>query len=273
MNQTRKKKNMNLLIGTIILLFFLCLMVISFFYTPYDVSKIQVSDKLQSPSLAHWLGTDKFGRDTLSRIMKSTQTAFFVGAVVVVIGLVIGTLIGGIAGYIGGWIDDIIMRFIDAMMAFPGIILAIMIVAVFGTGIINTSLALGILTVPSIARIARSGFIQNKALDYVVAAKAVGVHPMKIVFQEILPNVYSQLLVAGSIAFAGALLAESALSYLGLGVQPPDPSLGQMLNEAQEYLTDDPWYALAPGVTLSLLILGFYMLSNGLREVLDHRLS
>lgn len=163
------------------------------------------------------------------------------------------------------------MRIIDAMMAFPGILLAIMIVAVFGTGILNTAIALGILAIPGITRIARSGFIQNKELEYVTAARAVGVHPIKIVFGEILPNIYSQLIVAGSVAFAVALLAEASLSYLGLGVQPPDPSLGRMLNEAQEYLTTNPWYSLAPGLFITLIVLGFYLLSNGLRELSDHR--
>ncbi|GGE26326.1 peptide ABC transporter substrate-binding protein [Pullulanibacillus camelliae] len=271
MIHSKKKRNMNLIIGGTILLFFLTIMVISFFYTPYDVNKIQVANKLQPPSSAHWLGTDKFGRDTLSRIMTGTQTAFFVGAVVVVIGLFFGSIIGGLAGYLGGWFDEIVMRFIDALMAFPGIILAIMIVAVFGTGITDTALALGVLATPSIARIVRSGFMQNKDLDYVVAARSIGVSPLRIIFKVIMPNIYSQLIVAGSVAFAGALLAESSLSYLGLGVQPPDPSLGRMLSESQEYITDDPWYALAPGLTITFIVLGFYMLSNGLRELTDRR--
>ncbi|WP_462413325.1 ABC transporter permease [Neobacillus sp. Marseille-QA0830] len=267
----RKKINLNLLVGSIVLLFFLVTMIVSFFYTPYDVNAIAVSNKLQAPSHAHWFGTDPFGRDILSRIMAGTQTAFFVGAVVTLIGVVFGTLIGGFAGYVGGWMDEITMRAIDALMAFPGIILAIMIVAVFGTGTLNTAVALGILATPGIARIARSGFIQNKQLEYVTAAKAVGVHPLKIIFREILPNIYSPLIVAASVAFAIALLAEASLSYLGLGVQPPDPSLGRMLKESQEYLTTSPWFTLAPGITITLLVLGFYMLSNGIRDLTDHR--
>ncbi|WP_042457107.1 ABC transporter permease [Neobacillus dielmonensis] len=267
----RKKINLNLLVGCFVLLFFLVTMVVSFFYTPYDVNAIAVSNKLQAPSSAHWFGTDPFGRDILSRIMAGTQTAFFVGSVVTLIGVVFGTLIGGFAGYVGGWLDEIIMRAIDALMAFPGIILAIMIVAVFGTGTLNTAIALGILATPGIARIARSGFIQNKQLEYVSAAKSIGVHPLKIIFREILPNIYSPLIVAASVAFAIALLAEASLSYLGLGVQPPDPSLGRMLKESQEYLTTSPWFTLAPGITITLLVLGFYMLSNGIRDLTDHR--
>lgn len=271
MSGRKKRKNLNLIFGLVILLFFFIVMLISFFYTPYDVNAIAVSKKLQAPSAAHWFGTDTFGRDILSRIMAGTQTAFFVGAIVVTMGIVFGTIIGGIAGYLGGWIDELIMRAVDGLMAFPGIILAIMIVAVFGTGIVNTAIALGILATPGIARIARSGFIQNKELEYVAAAKAIGVHPMKIIFREILPNIYSPLIVAASVAFAIALLAEASLSYLGLGVQPPDPSLGRMLKESQEYLTSSPWFTLAPGLTITLLVLGFYMLSNGIRDLTDHR--
>lgn len=269
--KNKKRKNLNLMVGSIILLFFLVTMVLSFFYTPYDVNEMVVKNKLQSPSAEHWFGTDPFGRDIFSRIMVGTQTAFFVGVIVVAIGVIFGTIIGGLAGYIGGWIDEIIMRAVDALMAFPGIILAIMIVAVFGTGIVNTAIALGVLATPGIARIVRSGFIQNKELEYVTAAKAMGVHPMKIIFREILPNIYSPLIVAASVAFAIALLAEASLSYLGLGVQPPDPSLGRMLKESQAYLTTSPWFTLAPGITITFLVLGFYMLSNGIRDLTDHR--
>lgn len=266
-----KMKNLNLIVGSAILIFFLGMMIISFFYTPYNIDKMDIVNKLQAPSHAHWFGTDKFGRDIFSRIMAATQTAFFVGAVVVAMGVVFGTLIGGIAGYVGGWVDEIVMRIIDGLMAFPGIILAIMIVAVFGTGTLNTAIALGILATPSIARIVRSGFLQNKELEYVTAARAIGVHPIQIIFREILPNIYSPLIVAGSVAFAFALLAEASLSYLGLGVQPPEPSLGDMLNSSQEYLISNPWYTLAPGLTITLLVLGFYLFSNGVRELTDHR--
>jgi len=271
MNRKKKRRNLNLIVGLSILLFFLGTMIVSFFYTPHDVNAIAVSNKLQAPNTDHWFGTDPFGRDIFSRIMVGMQTAFFVGGIVVVMGLFFGTIIGGVAGYIGGWVDEYIMRAIDALMAFPGIILAIMIVAVFGTGTLNTAIALGILATPGIARIARSGFIQNKELEYVTAAKAIGVHPFKIIFREILPNIYSPLIVAASVAFAIALLAEASLSYLGLGVQPPDPSLGRMLKESQEYLTTSPWFTLAPGITITLLVLGFYMLSNGIRDLTDHR--
>lgn len=264
-------KNINLVIGLLLLSMFLCLMILSFFYTPHDVNAMNIANKLKGPSSTHWLGTDEFGRDIFSRIMKGTQTAFFVGTVAVGIGVILGTLIGGVAGYIGGWVDEIIMRIMDALMAFPGIILALMLVAVFGPGIVNTSIALGLIAIPGIARIARSGFIQHKEFEYVLSAKLIGVRPFKIMFQHILPNVSSPLIVAASISFAMAMLAEAALSYLGLGVQPPDPSWGRMLRDSQSYMASAPWYTYAPGIAITLMVLGFYMLSNAIRDILDPR--
>ncbi|GGA65025.1 ABC transporter permease [Ornithinibacillus halotolerans] len=265
-------KNINLLLGSLILLAFLVIMVVSFFYTPYDVNEMEVANKLQPPSSAHWFGTDEFGRDIFSRIMVGTQTAFFVGVVSVSIGMTFGIIIGGVAGYFGGWIDEIIMRVIDALMAFPGIILALMLVAVFGTGMLNTSIALGLMAIPGIARIARSGFLQSKDLEYVQAARLTGLSSWKIMFKHILPNVASPLIVAASIAFAVAMLAEAGLSYLGLGVQPPDPSWGRMLKDSQSYMVSAPWYTYAPGVVITLLVLGFYMLSNAVRDLQDPRM-
>lgn len=249
-----------------ILSILLIIMFVSFFYTPYDIHSMDVSNKLQRPSMEHWLGTDEYGRDIFSRIMKGTQTAFFVGGIAVSIGSLFGIVIGAVAGYFGGWFDEVLMRLIDALMAFPGIILALMLVAVYGTGILNTSIALGLMAIPGIARIARSGFVQMKKMEYVLAAKVLGVNPLKIMFKHILPNIASPLIVAASIAFAASLLAEAGLSYLGLGVQPPDPSWGGMLKDSQSYLMSAPWYTYAPGVAITLMVLGFYMLSNGLRD-------
>lgn len=267
----QNNKNINLILGLLILSGFLLAMIISFFYTPHDVNSMSVADKLKGPSAAHWFGTDEFGRDIFSRIMQGTQTAFFVGTVTVLIGVSFGTLIGGVAGYVGGWLDEIIMRLMDALMAFPGIILALMLVAVFGPGMVNTSIALGIIAIPGIARIARSGFIQHKEMEYVLSDKLIGVKPFTIMFRRILPNVSSPLIVAASISFATAMLAEAALSYLGLGVQPPDPSWGRMLRDSQSYLTSAPWYTYAPGISITLMVLGFYMLSNAIRDILDPR--
>ncbi|MGM9949461.1 MAG: ABC transporter permease [Lysinibacillus sp.] len=267
----RFTKNINLIIGALIIGGFFVLMCISFFYTPHDVTAMNVSHKLLGPNAENWFGTDEFGRDIFSRIMKGTQTAFAVGLLTVLIGVVFGVLIGGTAGYFGGWIDEIFMRFLDALMAFPGIILALMLVAIFGPGIINTAIALGVIAIPNIARIVRSGFVQHRDSEYILAAKLIGVKTYNIMFRHILPNISSQIVVAATVTFATAMLAEAALSYLGLGVQPPNPSWGRMLKDSQSYLINAPWYTYAPGAAITLMVLGLYMLSNALRDFLDPR--
>lgn len=267
----RYAKYINLIVGLLVVVGFFLIMLVSFFYTPHDVTSMNIPEKLSKPNSVYFFGTDEFGRDIFSRIMKGTQTAFAVGILTVCIGITFGVLIGGIAGYIGGWIDEILMRIMDALMAFPGIILALMLVAVFGPGIVNTSIALGIIAIPNIARIARSGFVQHRDAEYVLAAKLIGVKPYKVMFSHILPNVSSQIVVAATVTFATAMLAEAALSYLGLGVQPPNPSWGSMLKDSQAYLTSAPWYAFAPGGAITLLVLGLYMLSNAFRDYLDPR--
>ena len=248
-------------------------MMVSFVYTPYEVNTMDISSRFLSPSLTHLLGTDNFGRDILSRIMAGTQTTFSIGTVTVLIGLTLGTLIGAFAGFLGGWVDEIIMRIIDTLMAFPKILLAIVIIAVFGTGRLNTMLALGIMFIPFFARISRSGFIQFKEFEFVTWARALGAGPLRIMFVHILPNVIQPLIVAASISFASAILTESELSYLGLGVQPPDPSLGRMLSESQNYLLKSPYYTISTGLVIMLAVLGFNFIGDGLGKMRDIRRS
>ncbi|MEF7494696.1 ABC transporter permease [Lysinibacillus sp. RSDA_15] len=267
----RYTKKLNLSIGLLVIVGFLLVMLVSFFYTPHDVNAMNIPEKLRGPDGAYLFGTDEFGRDIFSRIMKGTQTAFAVGLLTVGIGTLFGITIGGIAGYVGGWVDELFMRTMDALMAFPGIILALMLVAVFGPGIVNTAVALGIIAIPAIARIARSGFVQQRDSEYVLAAKLIGVKPHSIMFRHILPNISSQIIVAATVTFATAMLAEAALSYLGLGVQPPNPSWGRMLKDSQAYLIGAPWYTYAPGGAITILVLGLYMLSNALRDFMDPR--
>ncbi|WP_339262497.1 ABC transporter permease [Lysinibacillus sp. FSL K6-3209] len=267
----RYMKNINLLIGLLVIVGFLLVMITSFFYTPYDVNTMNIPEKLHSPSSKFLFGTDEFGRDIFSRMMKGTQTAFAVGLLTVIIGTSFGILIGGLAGFLGGWVDELFMRLMDALMAFPGIILALMLVAVFGPGVVNTAIALGVIAIPAIARIARSGFVQHRDAEYVLAAKLIGVKPYNIMFRHILPNISSQIIVAATVTFATAMLAEAALSYLGLGVQPPNPSWGRMLKDSQAYLVKASWYTFAPGGAITLLVLGLYMLSNALRDYMDPR--
>ncbi len=267
----KREYSVYLKVGTVIITAMLIMMVVSIFFTPYDPEKMDVEHRLQGPTWKHILGTDNFGRDIFSRIMQGSQTAFTVGLVSVTIGLTIGLVIGGIAGYFGGWADNLLMRSMDAMIAFPGIIIALMFVTIWGYGITNTMIALGIMAVPRFARIARSGFLQAKELMYVKMAKSIGVSNLRIMFVHILPNIISPLIVAASLGFASAVLAEAGLSYLGLGVQPPDPSWGTMLHESQLYFNRAPLFSIAPGIMITLLVFGFNMFGDGLRDLNDPR--
>lgn len=256
--------------GCLIALLFM-LMVISLFYTPYGPNDMNTATRLGQPQASHWFGTDNFGRDILSRIMEGTQTSFVIGTASVAIGLVFGLLIGAAAGYWGGWLDEMLMRFVDAMLAFPGILLAIMLVSVFGPGFVNTIIALGIMSIPAFARIARSGFIQYKEFAFVKAAVARGAGPLRIMALHIFPNIASPLIVAASLRFSGSILAEAGLSYLGLGVQPPDPSWGRMLSEAQPFIINAPWYVFITGAVITAMVLGFNLVGDGIRDIYDKK--
>ncbi|MEK4508206.1 ABC transporter permease [Paenibacillus anaericanus] len=271
MNFKQLFKSKPLVIGSSLIGALLMLMLISLFYTPYGPNEMNPSMRLAGPQLTHLFGTDNFGRDIFSRIMNGAQTAFLIGFSSVAIGLVFGVLIGAIAGYFGGWLDEIIMRIIDAMLAFPGILLAIMLVSVFGPGLNNTIIALGIMSIPSFSRIARSGFIQYKEFDFVKASIAKGAGALRIIFYHILPNMVSSLVVATSLRFSGSILAEAGLSYLGLGVQPPNPSWGRMLNEAQPFMINAPWYVLITGMVITIMVLGFNLIGDGIRDLYDRK--
>ncbi|MBU5266968.1 ABC transporter permease [Virgibacillus proomii] len=258
-------------LGLSFVIVLLSMMFISLFYTPYEPNAIDPNNRLATPSLAHPFGTDNFGRDILSRVMVGTQTAFLIGTTTVMIGLSIGFILGACAGYFGGWLDELLMRFIDAMLAFPGILLAIMLIAVFEAGMKNTIIALGIMSIPAFARVIRSSFIQYKSYDFVKASIAKGAGAFHIILKHIFPNAISPILVVSSLSFSGSILAESGLSYLGLGVQPPDPSWGRMLKEAQPYIESAPWYVIIVGSIITIMVLGFNLLSDGLRDIQDRK--
>lgn len=261
-------KNKSLTAGLIMVGILTIILLVSLVWTPYDPIAMDYSNGYLNPGPQHWLGTDNFGRDIFSRLICGTQTAFLVGGVTILIGGTIGIVLGSIAGYTGGWVDDIIMRIIDAQMAFPGVLIALMIITIFGTGMSNTILALGIMSVPRFTRMVRSGFLQYREMDFVRAARARGAGPLWVMFVHILPNISSQIVITASLSFASAILSETGLSYLGLGVQPPTPSWGMMLKDAQQFIFNQPITVLWPGIMITLTVLGFNFIGDGLRDLL-----
>ncbi|PKK40099.1 Dipeptide transport system permease protein DppC [Clostridiaceae bacterium JG1575] len=258
-------RSTNFCIGAVLTGSLFLLMLLSFFYLPYDPGAMDLQLILAPPSGAHLLGTDHFGRDLLSRLMVGGQVAFAVGFFTVLFGLLVGLLLGSFSGYFGGWVDVVLMKVIDAQMAFPGVLLALMLIAVFGTGMRNTILALGIMSVPRFTRIIRAGYIKHRDDAFIQAARLRGAGPLRIMYRHILPNLVNPIAVTIATSFAGAVLSEAGLSYLGLGVQAPNPSWGRMLNEAQGYIFTQPLYAVIPGVVLTLLVLGFHLMADGVR--------
>jgi peptide/nickel transport system permease protein len=221
---------------------------------------------MQPPSLAHLMGTDNLGRDIFSRVLQGAGTSFLIAICVVAIGCFSGIIIGGLCGYFGGVADAILTRVCDTITAFPAILLALVIISVIGGGTYNIILALGILFIPSFARIVRGEFARCRELNYIKSAKLMGVSNLRILFSHILPNTLSVLLPAITIGFNNAVLSEASMSFLGIGIQPPQASLGSMLNDSQTYLRNAPWYALCVGGVIVLLILGFSLFSEGLQQ-------
>ncbi|BCN32430.1 ABC transporter permease [Anaeromicropila herbilytica] len=258
-----KTKNINFIIGSILVGIMLVFVLIGIFYTPYNPNQMDGSVKNMAPSFTHFFGTDNFGRDIFSRCMEGAKTTFLVAIITVSIGVIFGTVIGAISGYYGGILDEIFMRIIDVLLAFPSILLALVFVSVLGTGTFNIIVALGILFIPSFARVVRSEVIAIKQLDYVKNAKLMGASSLRIMFVHILPSTFPILLSAITIGFNNAILAEAGMSYLGLGVQPPEASLGRMLSEAQTYIFSAPWYAIAPGIIIVVTVLGFSLMNEG----------
>ena len=263
-------RNKNFILGSSMVGLMVLLMVVGFFYLPYDPNAMDTENALQFFSLKHPLGTDQFGRDVLSRIMEGTRVSFLVGALTVVFGLLVGGAIGSLAGYYGGKVDEVIMKLIDTQMAFPGILLALMLIAVFGNSIQNLILALGVMSIPRFARISRSGFIKYRDAEFIKAARSRGAGDGRIIFLHILPNIVPELIVTSSLGFAGAVMSEAGLSYLGLGIQPPTPSFGKMLSEAQGEILKAGWYVLVPALAITLLVMGFNLIGDALQEVTEH---
>lgn len=261
----KKKMSFNCILGIIFLGITLVPALVGIFWTPYNPESMDAASKLAHVSIRHIYGCDNFGRDVFSRIMSGSGITLLISLGTVAFGSVIGTAIGAFTGYFGGVIDEAIMRINDVALAFPSILLALVIITLLGSGKYQVMLALGIAFIPSYARIVRGEYIRIKNLDYVKSAKLAGAGDMRIMFVHILPNIKTVLLSSIMIGFNNAILAEAGLSFLGIGVQPPDASLGRMLSEAQAYLFTNPGYALFPGITIVMIILGFSLLSKEIK--------
>ena len=242
------------------------LIVLGFFWTPYEPDAMQGSIKLQGPSLLHLFGTDQFGRDIFSRVLSGAGNTLIIALGTILIGGIIGVILGAVTGYFGGWLDEILMRVNDALAAFPSVLLALVLISIFGTGKYKVMIALGIGFIPSFARIVRGEFMKCKEEDYVKSAILTGVPSYRILFVHILPNILPVLLSSLTIGFNNAVLAEAGMSYLGIGVQPPDASLGRMLSEAQTFLATGVWCAIFQGLFLVLMVLGVGLLGEGILD-------
>lgn len=259
-------ENKIFLTGFLMVSFMFVLMLVGFFFLPYDPYEIQVSEKLSAFSRAHLLGTDNLGRDVLSRIMVGTRISMLIGFVVMLCGLAAGILLGSFSGWFGGICDTIIMKAVSTLMSFPGILFALMLLAVFGNDIKITILAISIMSIPRYTRIIRSGFLKYKNSLFVRSAMVRGASSFRIMYIHILPNLLPEILVTSTLIFSLAILSESGLSYLGLGVQPPHPSFGRMINDAQRFIFAAPQGVIVPVFFLVVLVLGLNLMGDGISK-------
>lgn len=269
----RPFRNINFTLGFVITLAVVITAMLSAFYTPYDPNRMNLSSRFQAPSGPNWFGTDQYGRDIFSRVMKGSINSIIVGLVAVSIGMGLGIFLGSLAAFYKRWVDDTIMRISDVLYGFPAVLSAILITSILGPGIINSMVAIGIFNIPIFARLTRATSLSVWGRDYVTSARAIGRSDVGIVHKYILPNILSALIVQGTAQFAIAILAEAGLSYLGLGTQPPHASWGRMLNEAQTYMGTSAWLAIFPGCAIAISVLGFNLLGDGLRDMLDPKLQ
>ena len=263
----------NLIIGTILSLLVVIAALVSFVWTPFDHASLNIPAKLQTPNATHWLGTDHFGRDIFSMIMVGARTSIAVAFVAVGIGMMTGVPLGlWAAARKGTWLDEVIMRGNDLIFAFPSLVIAILITAIFGAGAVNAIIAIGIFNIPVFARITRGAALSLWEREFILAARVAGKSAARISAEHILPNVMNLLIVQGTIQFSLGILAEAALSYVGLGAQPPTPSWGRMLADAQTLVSIAPHMALIPGFAIIVTVLGLNLMGDGLRDYLDPRL-
>ncbi|MDR2334944.1 MAG: ABC transporter permease [Burkholderiaceae bacterium] len=269
----RALRNHSFVLGGVLTLLLLAMAALSFAWTPYSAYTVEMDSALQPASATHWLGTDAYGRDVLTLLLVGARSSITVGVIAVGIGLLIGGALGLLAAARRGWVEELVMRIADFTFAFPALLLAIMLTAVYGASIRNAIIAIGIFYIPTFARVTRASARQIWSRDYILAARACGKGPIRITLEHVLPNILPALIVQATIQFALAILAEAALSYLGLGTQAPEPSWGRMLAEAQTLMFQSPLLSVWPGVAIALAVLGLNLLGDGLRDVLDPRLA
>ena len=259
-------------LGVVIVFLFIIIAIFAPLISPFDPID-QGAQRFLSPSMVHWMGTDELGRDIASRVIHGTRVSLYVGLLAVGIGLILGTIIGVVAGYFGKQIDNVLMRLVDMMLAFPGLVLAMLIAGLLGPSLTNAMIAVGLILTPSFARVARGALLSIFSEPYIESARAIGGTDFFIIRRHVLPNMMVPLIVLVTISLSIAILAESSLSFLGLGVQPPNPSWGGMLSKGRPYMEVAPWVAIFPGLAIMLAVLGFNFLGDGLRDTLDPRLK
>jgi peptide/nickel transport system permease protein len=265
-------RNRLVLFGAGIILLMIVLATSANLVAPYDPTEMRVAEALKAPSAAHLFGTDRFGRDVLSRTIYGSRIALGVALSSIGLALVLGATLGLVGGYLGGWVDLVIGRIMDVLFSFPTLVLAIAVAAMLGPGLNNAALAIAVVYTPLFSRVARGPVIAERAKEHVAAATVLGAGSVRVIFRHILPNILAPLIVQASVALAFGILTEASLSYLGLGTQPPDPSWGTMLNEGRTYLETAPWMSIFPGLAIMLAVFGFNLLGDGLRDMLDPKL-
>ena len=265
----RPTRHSAFLVGAVITVALIGTAALSLVYTPEDPLAMASGARLQGPSRVHPFGTDQYGRDLLSRVMRGAVTSIAVGVIAVGIGAAAGVALGIASGWIGGWTDEVAMRLVDAVQGFPAVLSALLLAAVFAPSLAVGMTAIGVSFVPAFARLARAAFLELRVRDFVVAARALGARDWRLVARHILPNTLPPLLVQATTSFPLAIVAEAALAYLGLGTQPPNPSWGLMLKDAQSFLALNPWFAVFPGSAIAVTVLGLNLLGDGLRDLLD----
>lgn len=270
---SRARHHKSFVVGGLLVALLVGLALLSFVWTPHPATEIDVPNKLKPPSATHWLGTDSLGRDIASLLIVGARASIAVGLIAVGIGIAVGVALGLLAAARRGWVEEIVMRLSDFTLAFPALLTAIMLTAIYGPGLVTSIVAIGIFNIPEFARIARASANSIWTREFVLAARACGKGAWRITFEHVLPNIASVLIVQATIRFAIAILAEAALSYLGLGTQPPTPSWGRMLNEGQTMMYQAPMLAVWPGLAIVLTVLGLNLMGDGLRDLLDPRLA